>query len=144
VIYDAEHFFDGFKAIRGYALQTVAWPPARPARLLSCCATPTAAACPLKSKRRSPPWRAPLALQGPACAAARLGIHAHNDCGLAVANSIAAIRSGAVMVHGTINGYGERCGNADLTSIVPILCTKLTPPACRRKTLKKSASCPAS
>ena len=45
---------------------------------------------------------------------ARIGIHAHNDCGLAVANSIAAVQAGAVMVQGTINGYGERCGNADL------------------------------
>ncbi|MEA3437422.1 MAG: alpha-isopropylmalate synthase regulatory domain-containing protein, partial [Thermodesulfobacteriota bacterium] len=55
----------------------------------------------------------------------KIGIHTHNDSGLAVANSITAIRAGAVMVQGTINGYGERCGNADLTSIIPILSLKM-------------------
>lgn len=55
----------------------------------------------------------------------QLGIHAHNDCGMAVANSISAVRSGADMVQGTINGYGERCGNADLTSIIPVVALKL-------------------
>ena len=56
---------------------------------------------------------------------ASLGIHVHNDCGLAVANSLAAIEAGATMVQGTINGYGERCGNADLISIIPNLQLKL-------------------
>jgi 2-isopropylmalate synthase len=55
----------------------------------------------------------------------RLGIHAHNDCGLAVANSLAAVRAGATMVQGTINGYGERCGNADLITIIPVLNLKM-------------------
>ena len=55
----------------------------------------------------------------------KFGIHTHNDSGLAVANSIQAIECGAVMVQGTINGYGERCGNADLTSIMPILHFKM-------------------
>ena len=57
-----------------------------------------------------------------------LGIHTHNDCGLAVANSITAVHAGAVMVQGTINGYGERCGNADLTSVIPILGLKMNRP----------------
>ncbi len=56
---------------------------------------------------------------------APVGIHAHNDCGLAVANSVAAVEAGATMVQGTINGIGERCGNADLCSIMPILALKL-------------------
>jgi 2-isopropylmalate synthase len=55
----------------------------------------------------------------------RIGIHTHNDSGLAVANTITAVRAGATMVQGTINGYGERCGNADLTSIIPILQLKM-------------------
>ena len=55
----------------------------------------------------------------------RLGIHCHNDCGLAVANTIAAVEAGAVMVQGTINGYGERCGNADITNIIPLLNIKM-------------------
>jgi 2-isopropylmalate synthase len=58
----------------------------------------------------------------------KLGIHAHNDCGLAVANSITAVRAGATMVQGTINGYGERCGNVDLTTIIPLLCLKMDRP----------------
>ena len=57
---------------------------------------------------------------------AKLGIHTHNDCGLALANAVAAVRAGAVMVQGTINGYGERCGNMDITSIIPVLCTKMS------------------
>ena len=54
-----------------------------------------------------------------------LGIHTHNDCGMGVANTIAAIEAGATMVQGTINGYGERCGNADLCSILPVLELKM-------------------
>jgi 2-isopropylmalate synthase len=136
VIYDAEHFFDGFKANRGYALETVAAACQAGAAFIVLCDT-NGGSLPFEIEAAIAALRAQLALQGPACAAARLGIHAHNDCGLAVANSIAAIRSGAVMVHGTINGYGERCGNADLTSIVPILCTKLDTPCVSPQNLKK-------
>ena len=57
--------------------------------------------------------------------AERLGIHTHNDCGLAVANSLAAVRAGVTMVQGTVNGYGERCGNADLTSVIGNLQLKM-------------------
>ena len=55
-----------------------------------------------------------------------VGIHAHNDCELGVANSLAAVQAGARQVQGTINGYGERCGNANLSSIIPNLQLKLT------------------
>lgn len=65
------------------------------------------------------------------------GIHAHNDCGMAVANTISAVRSGAAMVQGTINGYGERCGNADLTSIIPILKLKMNIDCISMENLKK-------
>ena len=67
----------------------------------------------------------------------RIGIHAHNDCGLAVANSITAVRAGAVMVQGTVNGYGERCGNTDMTSVIPILCFKMKRPCFPDENLAK-------
>jgi 2-isopropylmalate synthase len=67
----------------------------------------------------------------------RLGIHTHNDCGLAVANSITAVESGSVMVQGTINGYGERCGNADLNSIIPILNLKMNRTCVTKENLGK-------
>ena len=67
----------------------------------------------------------------------KLGIHSHNDCGMAVANSITAVQNGAVMVHGTMNGYGERCGNADLTSIIPILSIKMDRACITPENLKK-------
>ncbi len=67
----------------------------------------------------------------------RLGIHTHNDCGLAVANSITAVQAGTVMVQGTINGYGERCGNADLNAIMPILKLKMNRPCISSENLTK-------
>jgi len=54
-----------------------------------------------------------------------LGIHAHNDCALAVANSLSAVDAGAVLIQGTVNGYGERCGNADLISVIANLQLKM-------------------
>ncbi len=136
VIYDAEHFFDGFKANAAYALQTVTAACHAGAAFIVLCDT-NGGSLPFEIEAAITVLQTHLSQQGPACAAARLGIHAHNDCGLAVANSIAAVRSGAIMVHGTINGYGERCGNADLTSIVPILCTKLDTPCVSPQNLKK-------
>ncbi|HSM75655.1 MAG TPA: citramalate synthase [Desulfobacterales bacterium] len=136
VIYDAEHFFDGFKANAAYALQTVTAACHAGAAFIVLCDT-NGGSLPFEIEAAIAALQAHLARQGPACAAARLGIHTHNDCGLAVANSIAAVRAGAVMVHGTVNGYGERCGNADLTAIVPILCTKLDIPCVSPENLKK-------
>jgi 2-isopropylmalate synthase len=136
VIYDAEHFFDGFKANAAYSLQTVTAACHAGAAFIVLCDT-NGGSLPFEIEAAIAALQEHLARQGPACAAVRLGIHAHNDCGLAVANSIAAVRAGAVMVHGTINGYGERCGNADLTSIVPILCTKLEIPCVSPANLKK-------
>ena len=136
VIYDAEHFFDGFKANAAYALQTVTAACHAGAAFIVLCDT-NGGSLPFEIEAAIAALQAHLARQGPACAAARLGIHTHNDCGLAVANSIAAVRAGAVMVHGTVNGYGERCGNADLTAIVPLLCTKLDIPCVSPENLKK-------
>ena len=117
VIYDAEHFFDGFRENPEYALQTVREAAKAGADLVCLCDTnggslPHQIAVAVKRVRKS--------VRG-----APLGIHCHNDANLSVANSIAAVEHGAVQVQGTINGYGERCGNANLTSIMPILQLKL-------------------
>ena len=123
VIYDAEHFFDGHQANPDYAMDSLAAAVDGGADVIVLCDT-NGGTLPhdiegtiLKVRK----FLEQNTRHGPV----PLGIHAHNDCGLAVANSISAIRSGATMVHGTINGYGERCGNADLTSVIPILYSKL-------------------
>ncbi len=87
------------------------------ARTAWSCAIPTEAPC----RRKSVPSSG---RSGNAFHAA-LGIHAHNDCELAVANSLAAVNSGAVQVQGTVNGIGERCGNANLCSVIPNLQLKM-------------------
>ncbi|WP_342779276.1 citramalate synthase [Desulfobotulus alkaliphilus] len=125
VIYDAEHFFDGYKDNRDYALETLAAAWEGGAEVLTLCDTnggtlPHEIEAIMEDVKG---WFAdrPFGDQRPL----KLGIHAHNDSNLAVANSITAVRSGAVMVQGTINGYGERCGNADLTSIIPVMQLKM-------------------
>jgi 2-isopropylmalate synthase len=116
VVYDAEHFFDGWKRDREYALQTLRAAEAAGAASLVLCDT-NGGALPhevteiVREVRRH--VRAPL------------GIHAHNDGECAVANSLAAVLEGAEQVQGTLNGYGERCGNANLISIIPNLMLKL-------------------
>ena len=117
VFYDAEHFFDGFRADPEYALATLGKALEGGAECLVLCDTnggnlPSAIQGAIaKVKERYP--EAPL------------GIHAHNDSDLAVANSLTAVEMGARHVQGTINGVGERCGNADLCSIIPNLCLKM-------------------
>ena len=93
-------------------------PPTRRARAGWCCATPTAARCRTRWKRSSA--RCARHIPGD-----HVGIHAHNDTEQAVANSLAAVRAGARQIQGTLNGLGERCGNANLVSIIPTL--KLKP-----------------
>ena len=117
LFFDAEHFFDGFKANRDYALACLKKAQTAGADALVLCDTnggslPSEIAEIVRSVRREIPE-------------AVLGIHAHNDSELAVANSIAAIEAGASQVQGTINGFGERCGNANLCSILPNLELKL-------------------
>ena len=92
-------------------------PRSTPARAGPSSATPTAARCPTRSSGSSARSRA--SFRGD-----RLGIHAHNDTGNAVANSLAAIRAGARQVQGTLNGLGERCGNANLVTLIPTLALK--------------------
>jgi 2-isopropylmalate synthase len=109
VIFDAEHFFDGWAANPTYALACVAAAVAGGATLVCLCDT----------RGGSLPGRVAEAVRavGHAQPAVRLGIHCHNDSELAVANSLAAVEHGCVQVQGTINGVGERCGNANLVSV---------------------------
>jgi 2-isopropylmalate synthase len=120
VIYDAEHWFDGYKANPEYALKTLQTAIAAGADWLVFCDT-NGGTLPQEVTQ----------IIGEVIHAIypnkqlQFGIHSHNDCELAVANAIAAVASGATMVQGTINGYGERCGNANLCSIIPNLQLKL-------------------
>ena len=116
VIFDAEHFFDGFKANPGYALECLTAAAQAGADVLVLCDT----------RGGSMPADIRQGMQAAAQAVeAQLGIHCHNDCELAVANSLVGVESGAVQVQGTINGFGERCGNANLCSIIPNLHLKM-------------------
>jgi len=122
VIYDAEHWFDGYRANPDYALQTLAIAVTAGAEWLVLCDTNggtlpqevSAVVTTVHTWLQSFPEPRP-----------QLGIHTHNDSGTAVANAMAAVAAGATMVQGTINGYGERCGNANLCSLIPNLQTKL-------------------
>jgi 2-isopropylmalate synthase len=117
VIYDAEHFFDGYKADSGYALETLRAAERGGAETLALCDT----------NGGSMPWEIEKIVKEvrEALPKTRIGIHAHNDGECGVANSVTAIRAGARHVQGTINGYGERCGNANLCAIIPDLELKL-------------------
>ena len=139
VIYDAEHFFDGYKDNRDYAMQTLAAALDGGADFIVLCDT-NGGTLPfeLESIIAEVQQKMNNISSGPSQnGSVKLGIHSHNDCGMAVANSITAVQNGAVMVHGTINGYGERCGNADLTTIIPILCIKMDRTCVTPENLKK-------
>ena len=139
VIFDAEHFFDGYKNNRDYALETLTAAISGGADFIVLCDTNggmlpseldsiiNAVKTEMIANRANPSQNEAI----------KFGIHSHNDCGMAVANSIIAVQTGAEMVHGTINGYGERCGNADLTSIIPILCLKMGHACISESNLKK-------
>jgi 2-isopropylmalate synthase len=116
VIYDAEHAFDGYKDEPDYALAT--WQAAERAGAECIVLCDTNGGC------------LPQEITGIVSAAkgkltARIGIHTHNDCGLGVANGIAGLEAGAAHIQGTINGYGERTGNCNLTSVIPLLHFKM-------------------
>lgn len=117
VVYDAEHFFDGFKANTEHALATLQAAADGGADILVLCDTnggtlphEVAEICQVVRER---------------IPSVPIGIHTHNDCELAVANAVASVQAGAVQVQGTINGYGERTGNCNLTSLIPILQLKM-------------------
>ena len=110
VFYDAEHFFDGFRANRDYTLQTLRAAVEGGATRLVLCDT---------NGGSLPSWIASVVDDvQQELGDVKLGIHVHNDSGLAVANTLAAVEHGAVQVQGTINGIGERCGNVDLTTVI--------------------------
>ncbi len=116
VIYDAEHFFDGYAADPKYALETLKAAARGGASVVVLC----------DSNGGTLPWQIEelvrIAINS---VPIPIGIHAHNDAGCGVANTLAAVRAGAVHVQGTVNGYGERCGNANLSAIIPNLELKL-------------------
>ncbi len=116
VIYDAEHFFDGYRANAEHALASVQAAARGGAQWIVLCDT-NGGSLPEEVRAGVRAVRDLTALP--------LGIHAHNDAELAVANTLAAVEEGVRMVHGTINGYGERCGNANLCSILPTLELKM-------------------
>jgi 2-isopropylmalate synthase len=116
IFFDAEHYFDGYKADKEYALSCLRAAVEAGASSLILCDT----------NGGSLPEEVSAAVKA-ACktAGVPVGIHAHNDSGLAVANSLAAVKAGATQVQGTINGYGERCGNANLCAVIPDLKIKM-------------------
>jgi len=121
VIYDAEHWFDGYKCDPTYALETLKAAIAAGAEWLTLCDT-NGGTMPHEISQIVGDVKRFLQAQS---VLPQIGIHTHNDGEMAVANAIAAVLAGAQMVQGTINGYGERCGNANLCSIIPNLQLKL-------------------
>ncbi|MBP8820000.1 MAG: citramalate synthase [Syntrophomonadaceae bacterium] len=116
VIFDAEHFFDGFKNNPDYALQVLQTAAVAGADWLILCDT----------NGGSMPWEIGTIVQEVRSQVQiPLGIHAHNDSGCAVSNSLVAVKHGCRQVQGTINGYGERCGNSDICSVIPNLELKM-------------------
>lgn len=124
MVYDAEQFFDGFKKNRDYALLTLMAAVDGGADFITLCDT-NGGSLPHEIEEITIEVRDVLKSKYGDDKPIRLGIHTHNDSGMAVANTIVAVKVGAIMVQGTINGYGERTGNADLTSIIPILKLKM-------------------
>lgn len=130
VMFDAEHFFDGFVSNRAYALRTLEVARKAGADWLVLCDTNggTLTNCVAEVVRA-----VAAAVDAP------LGIHAHNDAELAVANSLVAVENGVGLVQGTMNGYGERCGNANLCSIIPNLMLKMGCDCIGKENLRKLA-----
>jgi len=116
VVYDAEHFFDAWRDDAAYAWRCVSAAAAAGAAVICLCDTNGASL---------PPFVADVVGEVAAALDVTVGVHIHNDSGCAVADSLVAIDAGARQVQGTMNGYGERCGNADLVSIIPALKLKM-------------------
>jgi 2-isopropylmalate synthase len=115
LIYDAEHYFDGYFANPEYALKTIQAAEAAGARIIVLCDT---------NGGRLPEDIVEAVRAAKSALSIPIGIHCHNDSGVAEANSLAAVDEGAIQVQGTINGIGERCGNANLVTVIPNLCLK--------------------
>jgi len=135
VIFDAEHFFDGFARDSEYAVEVCLEAARAGASWVVLCDT-NGGSLPAQIREGVEAVRRALAdLDRPA----RVGIHCHNDCELAVANTLEGVAAGADMVQGTINGYGERCGNANLVSVVANLVLKLGMDALPKASLAQSS-----
>jgi 2-isopropylmalate synthase len=119
VVLDAEHFFDGYRDDPAYALEVVRAAAEQGAEVITLCDT---------NGGMLPHQVADAVHEVLSASGARLGIHCHNDTGCAVANSLAAVDAGVTHVQGTLNGYGERTGNADLVTVVANLVLKLDRP----------------
>ncbi|MEP7052643.1 MAG: citramalate synthase [Pseudomonadota bacterium] len=116
VVYDAEHFFDGYRLDAAYAVETLRAAIRGGAEVVTLCET----------NGGNMPWDVErIVTEVLRLVKHKLGVHAHDDTGCGVANTLAAVRAGARHVQGTINGYGERCGNANLSVIIPNLELKL-------------------
>jgi 2-isopropylmalate synthase len=116
VLFDAEHFFDGYKSNPDYALKVLKEAESAGADWIVLCDT----------NGGSLPWEiSKIFADVKSSVNVKLGIHCHNDSELAVANSLKGVEAGALQVQGTVNGYGERCGNANLISIIPNLKLKM-------------------
>lgn len=116
VFYDAEHFFDSYREDPAYSLATVQAAAEAGADLVVLCDT---------NGGSLPSWVGEVTRTVAGQLGRPVGAHTHNDCGLGVANALAAVEAGAVQVQGTMNGYGERVGNCNLTTIIPLLQLKL-------------------
>ncbi|EKQ52196.1 MULTISPECIES: citramalate synthase [unclassified Clostridium] len=116
VIFDAEHFYDGYKANKDYAMATLSAAEEAGAEVVVLCDT-NGGTLPQDIYEITKAVRAQLSIE--------VGVHSHNDVGMAVANSVMAVQAGAVQVQGTFIGIGERCGNANLSVIIPTLKLKL-------------------
>jgi 2-isopropylmalate synthase len=128
VIYDAEHSFDGFKDEADYALAT--WQAAEKAGAECIVLCDTNGGC-------LPSEVARITAFAKSKLSARVGIHTHNDCGVGAANAIAGLEAGATQVQGTINGYGERTGNCNLISVIPLIQFKMKKTGVPAKSLPK-------
>jgi len=131
VFYDAEHFFDGYKEDAQFAMATLAAAADGGADMLVLCDT---------NGGTMPDEIAAITEAVEARFPGKVGIHTHNDCGLGVANALAAVRAGAVQVQGTMNGYGERTGNCNLTSVIPCLQLKMGIPVVKDLALLREVS----
>src|SRR4051794_28959560 len=127
VVYDAEHFFDGYKLDAAYAIKTLLAAQEAGASVLALCDT---------NGGSLPEFVEEVVAHVKRETSVKVGIHTHNDSGLAVANALVAVRAGADHVQGTINGVGERCGNMDLTTLIANLQLKYKLECLRPGTLK--------
>jgi 2-isopropylmalate synthase len=124
VVFDAEHFFDGLAGDSDYALAACAAAAQAGASWVVCCDT-NGGRMPHEVAHAVEVLREHLSALDGEAGGVSVGVHCHNDCDLAVANTLAGVEAGAAMVQGTINGVGERCGNANLCSVIPNLSVKL-------------------